>query len=406
MSQLEELIKNHCPNGVIYLELEKVSSFRRGSFPQPYTNPDFYGGDCSMPFVQVADMLDESFVLAETTKQSISKIAQPKSIFVPKGTILVSIQGTLGRVAITQYDAYVDRTIAIFYEIDKRLNQKFFAYVLKQKFDYEKQYARGSTLKTITKEEFSVFKIPVPPLEVQCEIVRILDSFTELTAELTVELTTEFTARKKQYEYYIEKVFDFSDSIKKVKLSDLVTFSQGIQIDVNLQKKEPFEGSVRFLRIVDFVNENEPPRYVQKPADKFIKEDGELIMIRYGASAAGKVFIKHSGAIANNMFKINVISDEVLTKYVFYYLAQKHIYESLNHVSSGSTMPAVTFSMVSDIYIYVPSIEKQKEIINKIETLNNYIFNLENGLPAEINARQKQYEYYRDQLLSFKELSK
>src|SRR5699024_9114791 len=161
--------------------------------------------------------------------QTISKLAQPKSIFVPKGTVICSIQGTIGRVAITQYDAYVDRTIAIFesykININKKyfayciqlkfskekkhtrgstlknikkynnyvnrtiaifesykinINKKYFAYCIQLKFSKEKKLARGSTLKTITKEEFTKFKIPVLPLKTQDEIVRILDNFIEV----------------------------------------------------------------------------------------------------------------------------------------------------------------------------------------------------------------------------------
>ena len=97
------------------------------------------------------------------------------------------MQGTIGRVAITQYDCYIDRTLALFQDYKIDINKKYFAYQLKQKFDYEKKTARGSTLKTITKEEFTKFKIPIPPLEIQEEIVHILDSFTELTAELTAK---------------------------------------------------------------------------------------------------------------------------------------------------------------------------------------------------------------------------
>ena len=101
MSKLEELIQELCPDGVEYKEIKKLALYRRGSFPQPYTNEAFYGGQGSMPFVQVADIEDKGFRLKNKTKQTISKIAQPKSIFVPKGTVICSIQGTIGRVAIT-----------------------------------------------------------------------------------------------------------------------------------------------------------------------------------------------------------------------------------------------------------------------------------------------------------------
>ena len=114
MNKLEQLLKELCPQGVEYKTIGEVATYRRGSFPQPYTNSAFYGGEDAMPFVQVADIEDEGFRLKKETKQTISKLAQPKSIFVPKGSVICSIQGTIGRVAITQYDSYVDRTIAIF----------------------------------------------------------------------------------------------------------------------------------------------------------------------------------------------------------------------------------------------------------------------------------------------------
>lgn len=207
MSKLEELIKKLCPNGVRYYTIGEIANYRRGSFPQPYTNSNFYGGDGAMPFVQVADIEDGGFKLKKNTKQSISKIAQPKSIFVSKGTVICSIQGTIGRVAITQYDSFVDRTIAIFEGYKININKRFFAYCIELKFGIEKKFARGSTLKTITKEEFTKFKIPLPPIEVQNEIVRILDNFTELEAKLEAELE----ARRKQYEYYRDKLLNFQE---------------------------------------------------------------------------------------------------------------------------------------------------------------------------------------------------
>ena len=124
MSKLNELIEKLCPNGVEYKTIGEIATYRRGSFPQPYTNSSFYGGTDAMPFVQVADISDEGFTLKEQTKQTISKIAQPKSVFVPRDTVICSIQGTIGRVAITQYDSYVDRTIAIFDGFKIDINNK------------------------------------------------------------------------------------------------------------------------------------------------------------------------------------------------------------------------------------------------------------------------------------------
>jgi len=191
------------------MTLSEITEYRRGSFPQPYGESKWYDGKNSMPFVQVADVSEAGMRLVNKTKQQISELAQPKSVFVSKGTVIVSLQGSIGRVAITQYDSYVDRTLAIFgkYKID--INKKYFAYQLERKFGIEKEYARGSTLKTITKEEFSKFEIPVPPLEEQERIVGILNRFDTLVNDISSGLPAEIAARRKQYEYYRDKLLSF-----------------------------------------------------------------------------------------------------------------------------------------------------------------------------------------------------
>lgn len=189
--------------------LEDVASFRRGSFPQPYGNSEWYDGDGCMPFVQVADVDDFGYRLHKNTKQQISKLAQQKSVFVEAGTVIVSLQGTIGRVALTQYDCYVDRTLAIFTKYKVAVNKKYFAYQLKAKFDLEKEFARGSTLKTITKEEFSKFQIPIPSIEEQNRIVSLLDKFDTLTYSIEEGLPREIELRQKQYEYYRDMLFSF-----------------------------------------------------------------------------------------------------------------------------------------------------------------------------------------------------
>jgi len=194
---------------VEWKNLEDIALFRRGSFPQPYGNTSWFDGEGSMPFVQVADVSDFGFSLNPQTKQRISKLAQPKSVFVKAGTVIVSLQGTIGRVAITQYDCYLDRTLAIFTDYKQGINKKYFAYQLKNKFDLEKEYARGSTLKTITKEEFSKFQIPIPSLAEQARIVTVLDKFDTLTHSISEGLPREIELRKKQYEYYRDLLLSF-----------------------------------------------------------------------------------------------------------------------------------------------------------------------------------------------------
>jgi type I restriction enzyme S subunit len=197
---------------VKWMTIGEIASYRRGSFPQPYGDSRWYGGINAIPFVQVADVAESGMRLNETTKQQISELAMPKSIFVPKGTVIVSLQGSIGRVAITQYDSYVDRTLAIFEQYKIDIDKRYFAYQIERKFSMEKELARGSTIKTITKEEFTKFKIPVPPIEEQERIVAILDRFDALCNDLTSGLPAELEARQKQYEYYRDKLLSFKEA--------------------------------------------------------------------------------------------------------------------------------------------------------------------------------------------------
>ncbi|MGL2603375.1 restriction endonuclease subunit S [Helicobacter pylori] len=147
--------------------------YRRGSFPQPYGNPQWYS-DNGMPFVQVYDV-GENFKLTQKTKQKISKIAQPMSVFVPKNSVIITLQGTIGRVALTQYDCYCDRTILIFDNNTLNdVNKYFFVLSLFTKFEEEKRKADGSVIKTITKQTLKDFEIPLPPLDEQIAIANIL----------------------------------------------------------------------------------------------------------------------------------------------------------------------------------------------------------------------------------------
>ena len=191
-------------------------------------------------------------------------------------------------------------------------------------------------------------------------------------------------------------------NVKIYKFSEIATFSQGIQVDIDNQYDEPFEGSVQFLRIVDFVTKNEPPRYIKKPDDKYIKTQGELIMIRYGASAAGKVFSDKSGAIANNMFKINITSSDVNPEYLKYYLSQNKIYNLLNGATGKSTMPAVNFKFLSKLEIPVPSLDEQAKIVKNASKF----LELEQELEQELELRKEQTEYYFSKMFDFGDCSK
>ena len=150
-------------------KLGEVATYRRGSFPQPYGKSEWYDGEDAKPFVQIADVTD-AMNLVEDTKQKISKLAQPMSVFAEKNSVLVTLQGSIGRVAITQYGAFVDRTVLIFEKYKTKIDTLFWAYVIKQKFVEEARKAPGGIIKTITKEALSDFDLLLPNYEEQQKI--------------------------------------------------------------------------------------------------------------------------------------------------------------------------------------------------------------------------------------------
>ena len=201
----DQLLDLEGKEGVEMKTIGNIAKYRRGSFPQPYGNIEWYDGEGAMPFVQVADVEENGMRLKRNTKQFISRLAMPKSVFAPLGTILVTLQGSIGKVAITQYDSYVDRTLGIFESFKIDINKKFFAHQLEKIFSVKKEKARGGTIKTITKEEFTNFIIPLPSFKEQQRIVCILDTFEASIANLEAQLKE----REKQYEYYRNKLLIF-----------------------------------------------------------------------------------------------------------------------------------------------------------------------------------------------------
>lgn len=406
MSKLEELIARLCPDGVEYKAIGEVSSFRRGSFPQPYGNREWYDGEGAMPFVQVAD-IGNDMRLVDDTKRKISVIAQPKSVFAPKGSIVISIQGSIGRIAITQYDAYIDRTVAIFKNIDKSVLSKYFVYQIQRVFEIKEKTARGSTIKTITKEEFTNYKVPVPPLEVQREIVHILDSFTLLTAELAAELA----ARQKQYEWYRDMLLTFDDvraggtsSIPFCFLSDIADFRNGKGHEQNMVP----DGKYIVVNSKFISTNGDVKKYSNDQICPLFKDDILMVMSDLpNGRALAKCYLTELDNKYTLNQRIGAIktkdSKNVMTKYLFYILNRN---KQLLKFDNGVDQTNLKKSDILHIKIPVPPLSEQQRIVDILDRFDALCNDITSGLPAEIEARKKQYEYYRDKLLTFKELKK
>lgn len=173
------------------LALDEIYFFRRGSFPQPYGLDKWYGGLNSKPFIQVVDVLN-NFKISNPTKNNISEQAKPYSVKAFPGQMVITIQGSIGRVAIIEKESYLDRTLLLFEKEKITINKEYAKFAIYKLFQEKKEMAPGAVIKTITKNVLKDFKIFLPPLEEQQAIAETLMAFDE-----HIENLEELIAKKK-----------------------------------------------------------------------------------------------------------------------------------------------------------------------------------------------------------------
>lgn len=387
--------------------LGEVANFRRGSFPQPYTDMSFYGGEDAQPFVQVVDVADEGFRLNTKTKKTISQKAIPKSVFVPKGTVIVTLQGTLGRVAVTQYNAYVDRTLAIFDGYKQEVDKRYFAHQLKFIFDREKEFARGSTLKTITKEEFSKFKIPLPSLNVQSRIVQVLDNFDTVCNDLNIGLPKEIELRQKQYEFFRDKLLTFTaagvytDSTVQYRqdLIRLLTWVFG-PIRVKLGAITDISRGKRVVR-KELSDDTGYPVYQNSLTtlgyyEKFNTPSNTTFIV--SAGAAGEIgFSDEKFWKADDVWTLE--TDSIDQRFLYHVLLNQQ--GQIKGQVRKASIPRLSKISIENLIVNLPSLSEQRSITSVLDKFDTITTDLTQGLPKEIQQRQQQYEYFRDKLLQF-----
>lgn len=150
-----------------------------------------------------------------------------------------------------------------------------------------------------------------------------------------------------------------------VKLQEIAQFKQGKQVDIHNQYEKQDNNMVRFIRIVDYTNPDEKPRYIIDPGKVFHIQKNDIVMIRYGSQTAGKVVRGKAGVIANNLFSIK-FKDNINLDYMFYYLSSPKIKQLLTEEQSSSTMPAITFELMKNLKIYLPNESIQNHIVDTI----------------------------------------
>ena len=387
MTKLEQLIQELCPDGVELFRVEEICNITRGRV----MSKDY-----------IKENAGEYPVYSSQTENN----------------------GELGKISTFDFDGdYLTWTTdganagTVFYRSGKfsitnvcgLINVNSHSVMTKYLYYYLNQNApnyvnKGMGNPKLMSNVMARIKVPIPPLEVQAEIVRILDKFTELTTELTTELATELADRKKQYEYYRNHLLSV-DQTHTVKLDDIATFTYGYTDTA----KDKDKGSARFIRITDiddngYLKSNDAKYIDITPEnEKYIIKPGDLLMARTGATYGKTLFVTDDepAIYASFLIRINLDQGIILNRYYWHFAKSAQYWNQASKLVTAGGQPQFNANALKQIVITVPSIEKQKEIIDVLDRFDALCNDISEGLPAEIEARQKQYEYYRDKLLTF-----
>lgn len=399
MSKLDEMIRELCPDGVEYVKLNSVCDIYDGTHSTPnYT-------ESGVKFASV-----ENIGNLYATRKYISEEDFEKYKIKPRiGDVMMTRIGSVGVCTV------VDRNEALaFYvslallrpQLDK-VQSRFLKYAIESihgRKELRKRTLINAVPIKINKDDIGKVTIPLPPIEIQSEIVHTLDNYTENVVKLQNQLTAELTARQKQYTFYRNKLLTFSGNEKakivKISLGDIGPICMCKRI---LKSQTNTVEGVPFYKIGTF----------GKKADAYIsKETFDEYRSKYSFPKKGDVLISAAGTIGrtvvydgkpayfqdSNIVWIDNNESVVLNSYLRYCYELKPW-----KVSSGGTIQRLYNDNIAKAIITVPSLDVQNRIVNVLDNFEKICSDLNIGLPAEIEARQKQYEYYRDKLLTFAE---
>lgn len=385
MTNLETLIQELCPDGVEFVKLGECCTFKRGT---TITAKNAIAGDVP--------------VLAGGQKPAYYHNVSNRA----GETIVVAGSGAYaGYVSYWTIPVFLSDSFSV--QPDNRLVVKFVYYFLKN--IQQKIFAtkKGSGVPHVHGSSIAKFEIPLPPIEVQTEIVRILDKFTSLEAELEAELD----CRKRQYEYYRDKLLSFENvggqEVEWKKMSEVFDMRNGYT--PSKAKAEYWEGgTIPWFRMED-IREN--GRILSDSIQHITMEGvkkGKLFPTNSFILATTATIGEHAlvivDSLANQQFtNLTVrksLSDRLLVRFVFHYMFIVDEWCKKNINVSG--FASVDMNKFKKLEFPIPSLEEQHRIVSILDRFESLTTSLQSGLPAEISARRQQYEYYRDKLLTFK----
>ena len=388
MSKLDELLRELCPNGVEYKKLGEIATVLRGASPRPikkYITNDSDG----VNWIKIGDVPVGSKYITQS-EEKITKEGTEKSRYVRKGDFILSNSMSFGRPYILAIDGCIhDGWLSISNFKDVFLSDYLYYLLSSSAIQQEmkKRASFGGAVQNLNADIVKALVLPVPPIEVQNEIVRILDDYTENVVELQNQLALEITARQRQYTFYRNKLLTYDSKTRIMPLKDVAEIERGTRV-VRSQLTEAGLYPV-------FQNALTPMGYY----DKANRLENNTFLICAGA--AGQIGYSDVDFWAADDCYTFKCCEKLENRYLFHVL--KNSQHRIDAQVRRASIPRISREAVGNIRIPIPPLDVQNRIVNVLDNFEKICSDLNIGLPAEIEARQKQYEYYRDKLLTFAE---
>lgn len=399
---IQNLVKNLCPDGVECFELRELGQFYSGLSGK--SKEDFDKGNAK--YITYMNVYSNMSVNTDITSYVSVKDGEKQNL-VKYGDVLFT--GSSETPDECGMSSVLTENISEPLYLNSfcfgfRFNEieKFSVEFLKHLFrgdEIRKQIyktASGVTRFNVSKKRFSKIRIPLPPLDIQKEIAKILNEFTELEAELEAELES----RKKQYEYYSNELLSFNEDIEYKELGKSLERTKGTAITAKrMNELNKGDAPIKIFaggKTVAYVD------YGDIPSKDVLTEESIVVKSR---GFIGFEYIDKPFSHKNEFWSYHSTNPNISIKYVYYYLRSKEPY--FQRIGQRmSKMPQLSIPDTDKYQIPIPPLSEQKRIVSILDKFDSLVNDISIGLPAELKARRKQYEYYRNKLLTFKEYGK
>lgn len=410
MSRLAELVRELCPRGVPYKALGEIGHWYGGSTPSK-SEPEYWTNG-TVPWLSPKDMTGE---IVDSTEDRVAEVALKRGPIklVPAGSIAIVVRSNILRRRLPT--AYVPISVTLNQDMRavvpySDVLPQYLAHVLHQQAATILTIAgrMAGSMAAVESQSLLGHRIPVPPVEVQREIVRLLDMLQLTEAELERKLQAESVARQRQYAFYRERILTVRDGRRWIPMSEFGTFIRGRRFtkDDLVPAGIP---SIHYGEIYTYygTSATETLSHVRddlagqlryaRPGDVVIAGVGETVEdVAKAVAWLGDTEV----AIHDDSFAFRSDEDPTYIAYVmqtasFHAQKEKHV--------TRAKVKRVGGQSLGKIVVPVPSIEEQRRIVGILDKFDAIVKDLSIGLPAELAARRKQYEFYRDRLLTFEE---